>query len=114
MTKNTAKKTIVVNLKKSNKETAMKSKKSTKKSESHRGERAAFAFVKAVDAQEGIQSMVLDAVKKVRKGTVAEIAAVAVKLGLTKVTSQNPLTQTHVHLNRLKALKAVKRINVAA
>jgi len=38
---------------------------------------------------------------------------VAVKLGLKKVTDQNPLTQTHVHLNRLKALKAVKRIESA-
>jgi biopolymer transport protein ExbD len=108
------KKSIVVNLKK---EQTMKSKKSTakKSAPSHRGQRAAFAFVKNVEAvQEGIQSVVLAAAKKVKSGTVAEIAAVAVKLGLSKATSQDPLVQTHVHLNRLRALKAVKRIDVAA
>jgi hypothetical protein len=80
---------------------------------SNRG-RAQFAFIKTVEAQAGIQAVVLDAVKKVRKGSVADIAAAAVKLGLKKVTSQNPLVQTHVHLNRLRVLKAVKRIKVAA
>ena len=85
-----------------------------KSSKSNRGTFASFQFVKSVDAQEGIQSVVLDAVKKVKKGTVAEIAAMAVKLGLKKATTQNPMTQTHVHLNRLKALKAVKRISKAA
>jgi hypothetical protein len=80
---------------------------------SNRG-RAQFAFVKTVDTQAGIQTVVLDAVKKLRKGSVADIAQAAVKLGLKKVTSQDPLVQTHVHLNRLRAIKAVKRIKVAA
>ena len=89
----------------------MKTNKSVK---SNRGTFASFAFVKMTDkVQAGIQSVVLDAAKKAKRGTVAEIAAVAVKLGLKKVTDQNPLTQTHVHLNRLKALKAVKRIESA-
>lgn len=86
-----------------------------KKVHSARGQRAAFAFVKSVKGvHEGIQMVVLSAVKKVHKGTVADIAAVAVKLGLKKVTSQDPLVQTHVHLNRLRAIKAVKRITLAA
>jgi hypothetical protein len=83
------------------------------KNVSRRG-RAQFAFVKAVEAQEGIQAVVLQAVKKVRHGSVADIAQAAIKLGLKKVTSQDPLVQTHVHLNRLRAIKAVKRIKQAA
>lgn len=84
---------------------------SSKKNGSRRGTFAAFAFVKEVkDVQPGIQSVVLKAAKTVRHGTVAKITAVAIRLGLKKATSQDPLTQTHVHLNRLRALKAVKRI----
>lgn len=82
-------------------------------SKSNRG-RAMFAFVKAVEAQAGIQTVVLQAVRKVRKGTVVQISQAAIALGLKKVTSQDPLVQTHVHLNRLRAVKAVKRIKQAA
>jgi hypothetical protein len=89
----------------------MKSNKSSVKS--NRG-RAQFAFVKIVEAQAGIQAVVLQAVKKVRHGSVADIAKAALALGLKKVTSQDPMVQTHVHLNRLRAIKAVKRIKVAA
>jgi hypothetical protein len=85
-----------------------------KNSKSNRGQ-AMFAFVKSTDkVQDGIQSVVLDAAKKVKKGSVVNIAAVAVKLGLKKFTSQDVVVQTHVHLNRLKALHAVKRIKAAA
>jgi hypothetical protein len=84
-----------------------------KSNKSNRG-RAQFAFVKTVEAQAGIQAVVLNAVKKLRKGSVADIAQAAIKLGLKKATSQDPLVQTHVHLNRLRALKAVKRVKVAA
>jgi hypothetical protein len=80
---------------------------------SNRG-RAQFQFVKSVDAQAGIQAVVLEAVKKVRKGSVVDIAAAAIKLGLKKVTKQDPIVQTHVHLNRLRKAKAVKRIKQAA
>jgi len=76
--------------------------------------RAQFAFVKTVEAQAGIQAVVLNAIKKVRHGSVADIAKAAIALGIKKVTSQDVLVQTHVHLNRLRALKAVKRVKVAA
>ena len=73
-----------------------------------------FEFVKAAKAvPAGIMTAVYDAVKTVKSGTVAEIAQVAVgKFGLKKVTSQNPLVQTHVMLNRLKHLKAVRRVTL--
>lgn len=94
----------------------MKSNKTTKSANgngngSGRG-RAQFAFVKAVkDLPDGIMSVVYEAVKKANHGSVIEIAALAVKkFGLKKVTSQNPITQTHVMLNRLRALKSVKRV----
>ena len=80
---------------------------------SNRG-RAQFAFVKTVEPQTGIQAIVFQAVRKLRKGSVADIAQAAIKLGLNKVTSQDALVQTHVHLNRLRAIKAVKRVKVAA
>lgn len=76
--------------------------------------RAQFAFVKSVEPQAGIQAVVFQAIKKVKHGSVADIAKAALALGLKKVTSQNPLVQTHVHLNRLRALKAVKRVKQAA
>lgn len=76
--------------------------------------RAQFSFVKTVEPQAGIQAVVFAAIKKMRHGSVADIAKAALALGLKKVTSQNPLVQTHVHLNRLRALKAVKRVKVAA
>jgi len=51
------------------------------KTNDRRGTFASFAFVKSVkDVQSGIQSVVFEAIKKAKKGTVAEIAAVAVKL----------------------------------
>lgn len=79
-------------------------------STSTRGTFTSFAFVKSVDAQAGIQTVVLNAIKKAKKGTVAQIAAVAVRLGLKDATSQDPLTQTHVHLNRLRGMGAVKKL----
>lgn len=84
----------------------------TKKTRSDRRGHTTFEFVKAAKAvPEGIMTAVYAAVKTVKRGTVAEIAQVAVgKFGLKKVTSQDPLNQTHVMLNRLKHLKAVRRV----
>ena len=88
---------------------------STMKKNNTSDRRGTFAFVKSVkDVQSGIQTVVFEAIKKAKKGTVAEIAAVAVKLGLKKATSQDPLVQTHVHLNRLKALGAVRKLAPAS
>jgi hypothetical protein len=83
-----------------------------KKTSSDRRGHTTFEFVKAAKAvPEGIMTAVYDAVKTVKRGTVADIAAVAVKkFGLTKFTSQDPLNLTHVMLNRLKHLKAVRRV----
>ena len=84
----------------------------TKKTSSDRRGHTTFEFVKAVqEIPEGICTAVYEAVKKLKSGTVAEIAHVAVgKFGLKKVTSQDPVNQTHVMLNRLKHLKAVRRV----
>jgi hypothetical protein len=84
----------------------------TMSNKNNRG-RAQFQFVKSVNAQAGIQAVVLQAAKKMRKGSVVDIAAAAIKLGLKKVTSQDPIVQTHVHLNRLRVLKAVRRVKAA-
>lgn len=86
----------------------------TKKSvavKSNRG-RAQFAFVKATKKEipTGIMSVVFKAVQKKRRGSVVEIAQAAIALGLKKVTSQNPVTQTHVMLNRLRKFGVTKRI----
>lgn len=80
------------------------------KSTSRRGS-ATFEFVKAAkDVPAGIMTAVYEAIKKAKRGTVAEIAAVAVKqFGLKKVTSQDPLIQTGVMLNRLKSMGSVKK-----
>lgn len=95
----------------------MAKKETTKKSKSvpakaDRRGHATFEFVKAATAvPDGIMTAVYAAVKTVKRGTVAEITQVAVgKFGLKKVTSQDPLNQTHVMLNRLKHLKAVRRV----
>ncbi len=83
-----------------------------KKASSDRRGHTTFEFVKAAKAvPEGIMTAVYEAVKTVKRGTVADISVVAVKqFSLTKVTSQDPLVQTHVMLNRLKHLKAVRRV----
>jgi len=72
-----------------------------------------FAFVKSVKKAlpTGIMSVVAKAVQKKKVGTVVEIAAVAVKaFGLKKVTKQDPITQTHVMLNRLRVAGVTKKV----
>jgi hypothetical protein len=113
MSKSTVKSVSVRNLSNVKKVTVKKSTKVV--AVSNRG-RAQFAFVKAVaDLPDGIMSVVYSAIKSAKRGSVQAISAIAIsKFGLKKVTSQNPITQTHVMLNRLRALKAVKRIKTVA
>lgn len=70
-----------------------------------------FAFVKTAKKElpAGIMSVVYKAVQQKKVGSVVEIAKVAVRVGLTKVTSQDPVTQTHVMLNRLRKMGITKK-----
>jgi hypothetical protein len=81
------------------------------KKDTRRG-RTRFQFVKAMkELPDGIMTVVYNAIKAKKAGTVAEISQVAVnKFGLLEVTGQDPMVQTAVMLGRLRAMKAVKKV----
>jgi propanediol dehydratase large subunit len=90
---------------------AKKNVKKSAKSDDRRG-RKVFEFVKAAKemVEETIMGVVYNAIKKLKSGTVAEIAEAALKGGLKDYTGQDPIVQTSVMLNRLKGMGNVKKV----
>lgn len=82
----------------------------TKKNNDTRGQvRFMFVKVSKKTLPTGIMSVVYKAMQIKKAGRVEDIAKVAVRVGLAKVTSQDPVTQTHVMLNRLRKLGVTKK-----
>lgn len=87
-------------------------KSASKASASDRRGRKVFEFVKASKdemAETTIGGIVYHTIKKMKSGTVADISSTAEK-ALKDVTGQDPLVQTGVWLNRLKAKGIVRKV----
>jgi hypothetical protein len=77
-----------------------------------KGQQKAFRYVKApaTKVPAGIMHCVHTAIVSMGTGTVLDVSVEAVKHGLDKVTSQNPVTQTSIMLHRLLKAGVVEAV----
>jgi hypothetical protein len=94
------------------KTTKTKQRAEKKDKRNNKGWNQKFTFVKLPKIEppkESVYGAVLAALRKVKSGTVAEIADEAGKQGLHKLTKQNPRIQTQIKLRRLVRLGSAKK-----
>lgn len=84
-----------------------KTAKTSKASKTVRSERVSsleYTFLKSpteMPTDETIAAVVLAAMRKVKKGTLAEVAETAARLGFTKISDQDVVAKTRIFLRRL-------------